>query len=60
MNFPYQKGFRLQTLYEWINLAKPPSIGMTDSQYSWYALLMGQNKRDVNGVPIHFVDGPKA
>lgn len=59
MNFPYRKGFRLQTLYEWIDLAKPQSIGMTDSQYAWYTLLMGENKREVNGVPVTFVDAPR-
>ena len=56
MNFPYRVPFRIDTLRNWVATNRPEHVAMTDSQYSWYASLMRENKKDVDGVPIKFLD----
>jgi hypothetical protein len=58
MNFPYRAPFQLATLVDWVARLNPSDIGMNDSQYAWYASMMKVNKRDVDGVPIRFLDAP--
>jgi hypothetical protein len=51
--------FNLPLLHLLIERDRPLSIEMTDKQYAQYTNLIKTNKRDVEGVPIVFVDAPK-
>lgn len=45
-------------LEHWIEEYKPTQIEMNDRQYAMLAALMKENKREYNGIPIVFTDGP--
>jgi len=45
---------------QWAAIYRPTQIEMTDNQYSWYAHLCGKNSRDFDGIPIIFMEGPRA
>ena len=60
MNFPYAAPFREETLINWMASDLPAEVGMRNSPYSWYAALKRECKRDGAGVPIAFLDAPKA
>jgi len=54
--FPYS---RLQ-LDDWVKLHMPTTIEMTDRQYCHLADLMSYNPKEYRGIPIKFVNAPKA
>ena len=58
MNFPYPVPFALITLTKWIERVNAEWVGMTDRQYAFYCNIVRCNKKDVNGVPIKFLNAP--
>jgi hypothetical protein len=60
MRFPYRAPFPMAVLVDRALKQNPAEIGMNDNQYSWYASLSRTNKKDVNSIPIVFLDAPRA
>lgn len=58
--FPYKTPFSLRILQGWLLLNKPEQIGMRDFQYSWFAQMVGENRREFEGVPTVFLDAPRS
>jgi hypothetical protein len=60
MNFPFPAPFTMQTLEDWVAAFRPTSIYMTDKQYAYFTNLCAANKTEFRGIPIRFLDAPKA
>ena len=58
MNFPFRVPFDLRDIQEWVRQHRPLHVALNDSQYSWYAQLIGKCAKDIFGVPIRFLDAP--
>lgn len=60
MLFPYKAPFSHFVLTDWLVKNNPAEVGMNDNQYFWYTDMIARScKKDVNGIPITFLDAQK-